>query len=820
MKYIPKQLRYVSRKLARSPLFTGIAVLTLAVGIGASTAIFSVVNGVLLKPLPFDEPERLVGVWHKAPGLGFEQVPQSPATYFTYREENQTFEDIAMWDNTQVSVTGLEEPEQVDALMVTDATLPLLGTQPILGRSFSAEDDSPGSPDTVILSHGYWQRRLSGAQDVIGRTLTVNGRRREIIGIMPPHFRFLRYNPVLFLPFQFDRSKVYVGNFSYQALARLKPGVTIEQANADVARMFPLVFEKFQGGLTFDLAKEAQFGPNIHPLKQDAVGDVGNVLYVLLGTVCMVLLIACANVANLFLVRAEGRRQELAVRIAMGADRRQIARELLVEATALGLMGGLLGLALAYGGIRLLIALGPESIPRLHAITVDPLVLLFTLVTSVFAGLLFGIFPVLKYAKPHLVYALKEGGRASSEGRERHRARSVLVVSQIALALVLLIGSGLMIRSFQALRHVHPGFVRPEEVLTLKISIPEAEIADYGETARTHEQILRRIEQIPGIDSVGLSSSITMDGWQSNDVVYVEAFPLPEGQVPPIRRFKWISADYHQTMGNPVIAGRSITWKDVHNHSRVVVVTENFAREYWESPPEAIGNRVKASLDGDWQEIVGVVGNIHDDGVGEDATATLFWPMLAENLVREEVRGPRTLGYAIRTQRINSPSLLGEVRQAVWSVNSNLPLANVQTLDEILDNSMARTTFTSIMLGIASGVSLLLGVVGIYGVVSYAVSQRTREIGIRMAIGAQQGDVRRLFIRHGLLLTSMGVALGIAAAMGLTRLMSALLFGVSPLDSLTYIAVAATLSCIAFLASYVPARRASSVDPVIALRWE
>jgi predicted permease len=801
-------------------LFTSIAVATLAVGIGANTAIFSVVNGVLLKPLPFEDPERLVGVWHKAPGIGFEQLTQSPATYFTYREESQTFEDIGMWDNTQVSVTGLEEPEQVHALMVTDATLPLLGMQPILGRSFSADDDSPASPQTVILSHGYWQRRLSGAHDVIGRTLTVNGSRREIIGVMPPHFRFLRYDPALLLPFQFDRSKVYVGNFSYQALARLKAGVTIEQANADVARMIPLVFEKFQGGLTFDMAKEAQLGPNIHPLKQDAVGDVGNVLYVLLGTVCIVLLIACANVANLFLVRAEGRQQELAVRIAMGANRGQIAREILVEATALGLIGGLLGLALAYGGIRLLIALGPESIPRLQAINVDPSVLMFTLVISVFAGLFFGLFPVLKYAKPHLVYALKEGGRASSEGKERHHARSMLVISQIALALVLLIGSGLMIRSFQALRQVHPGFVRPQEVLTLKISIPEAEIEDYVRTARTHEQILRRIERIPGVDSVGLSSSITMDGSQSNDTLYVEAFPEPEGQLPAIRRFKWISANYHQTMGNPVIAGRSITWKDIHNHSRVVVVTENFAREYWESPTEALGNRVRASLDGDWQEIVGVVGNIHDDGVGEEATATLFWPMLAENLTRKEVRGPRTLGYAIRSQRINSPTLLSEVRQAVWSVNSNLPLANVQTLDEILGNSMARTSFTLIMLGIASGVALLLGVVGIYGVVSYAVSQRTREIGIRMAIGARQGDVSRLFIRHGLLLTSMGIVVGIAAAVGLTRLMSALLFGVSPVDPLTYLAVGIALAFIAFVASYVPARRASSVDPAVALRWE
>jgi putative ABC transport system permease protein len=689
----------------------------------------------------------------------------------------------------------------------------------MMGRAFSAEDDSPGAPETVILSHGYWQRRFSGDRNVLGQTLTVDGRAHEIIGVMPSDFRFLRSDPALFLPFQFDRSKTIVGNFSYQGLARLKPGVSIEQANADVARMFPLVFEKFQGGLTFEMAKEARFGPAVHPLKQDAVGDVGNVLWVLLGTVAMVLLIACANVANLFLVRAEGRQQELAVRIAMGADRGRIARELLFEATTLGLMGGLFGLALAYSGIRFLIALGPESIPRLEEIALDPTVLLFTLAISLLAGLLFGLVPVFKYARPHLVYALKEGGRASSEGKERHRARSVLVVSQIALALVLLIGSGLMIRSFQALRNVQPGFVRPEEVLTLRIYIPEAEVADEEQTVRTHEQILRRIEQIPGVDSVGLSSSITMDGQDSNDAVYFEAFPVPEGQLPPIRRFKWISENYFETMGNPVIAGRPITWDDIYNRVPVVVITENIAREYWDDPSEALGQRVRASLDGRWHEIVGVVGNIHDDGVGEGATATMYWPMLHSVWSQESV-ARRTMGYAIRTKRINNPTLLQEVRQAVWSVDANLPLAKVRTLEEILENSMARTSFTLVMLGIASGVALLLGVVGIYGVISYAVSQRTREIGIRMAIGAQQADVSRLFVRHGLLLTAVGVVVGIGAAVGLTRLMSALLFGVSPLDPVTYIAVAVTLGTVAFLASYIPARRASSVDPVIALRWE
>jgi len=815
-----KQLRYVWRKLARSPLFTIVAVVTLGTGIGANTAIFSIVNGVLLKPLPFEDPESLVGVWHKVPGLGYDVVNQSPATYFSYREENRSFEDVGLWDNTSVSVTGLAEPERVAALLVTDGLFPLLRVQPVLGRTLTAEDDSPGSPETVILSHAYWQRRFGGDPGAIGRKLIVEGRPREILGVMPSGLRFLRFEPDLFLPFRFDRSQVKMNDFSYQGLARLKPGVTLEQANADVARMIPLAAHKFPRGLTLKQMEEARFGPNVRPLKLDAVGDIGKVLWVLLGTVGMVLLIAGANVANLFLVRAEGRQQELAVRLAMGADRSRIARELLLESVTLGLIGGAAGLLLAFVGIRLLVAMGPESLPRLEEIAIDPAVLFFTLVVSLLVGLFFGLVPALKYTRPQLVSALKEGGRRSSDGKERHRARSILVVSQVALALVLLIGSGLMIRSFQALRRVQPGFLRPEEVLTLRIGIPSAEIPDVEQTVRAHEQILRRIEQIPGVVSVGLSHSITMDGHDSNDAVFVEEFPTREGQIPPIRRFKWISERYFETMGNPILAGRAITWTDIYRHAPVAVVTENIAREYWKEPEAALGKRIKQSLESPWREIVGVVGNEHDDGVDQKAVPTVYWPMLVEDFWGQKLFAQRRMAYAIRTQRLGTPTFLQEVRQAVWSVNPNLPLADVRTLEEILAQSLARTSFTLVILGIAAGVALLLGAVGIYGVISYSVSQRTREIGIRMALGARRGEVSGLFLRHGLLLAGIGVALGLGAAAGLTRLMSALLYGVSPLDPLTYGAVAVGLAGVALLASYVPARRAMSVDPAEALRWE
>ncbi len=815
-------MNYVLRKLAKSPVFTIVSTLTIALAIGANAAIFSVVNGVLLKPLPFDDPERLVGVWHSAPGLGFDNVNQSPALHFAYTDHNRTFEDLGMWDNTRVSVTGLEEPEQVEAMRVTDRVLPMLRLRPHIGRLFTAEDDAPGSPETVILGYGYWRQRFGADPGVVGQTLRVDGRLREIIGVMPAHVRFLRYNPSLYIPFQFDRSEVYIGNFSYQGIGRLRPGATVEDANADVARMIPLAVEEFPmpPGFTFEMMKEAQFAANVHPLKEDVVGDVGKVLWVLLGTAGLVLLIACANVTNLFLVRAEATQREVAVRTALGASRKRIATHCLSESMVLGILGGLAGLGLAYLGVRLLVHLGPEGLPRLDEITIDPTVLLLTLGVSIFAGLLFGLFPLLHYSSSHLLSALKEGGRGSSDGRERHRIRNLLAVSQVALASVLLIGSGLMIRSFQALREVHPGFERPDEVLTLRVSIPSAEIEDEDAAVRAHEEIVNSIARIPGVTSVGAASSITMDGQDSSDPIFVEEFPMAENQMPPIRRFKWITGDYFSTMGNSILAGRPITWADIHNRTKVVVVTENLAREYWDDPSQAVGKRVRETPNNPWREIVGVVGNIRDDGVSQDATPTAFWPMAVEDFWENELFVYRYLAYAIRTSRPVPESLLPEIRQAIWAVNPNLPLANVQTLREILDRSMARTSFTLVMLGIAASAALLLGAVGIYGVISYAVSQRTPEIGVRMALGARHADVSRMILRQGGIVTAFGIVAGLAVAIGLTRLMSSLLYGVSAADPVTYVLAAAGVGAVSLLACYIPARRAASVDPVEALRWE
>jgi predicted permease len=821
LRFAPTRLGRVLRRLGRAPLFTFVAALTLALGIGANTAIFSVIRGVLLKPLPFDHPEELVGVWHTASGLGFAEVNQSPTTYLTYRDETRTFEDIGLWDTSTVAVTGSGEPERVDALLVTDGTLGVLRVQPSLGRRFTADDDSPRTPERVMLSHAYWERKFGSDASAIGRLMTIDGRPREIIGVLPAGFRFLYTSPQVILPFRFNRAELTVGSFSYQGLARLKPGVTLDQANADVARMLPMVLDRFPmpPGFTKQMFAEVRMGPFVRPLARDVIGDVGRVLWILFGTVAIVLLIACANVANLFLVRAEGRQQELAIHAALGAGSRRIAWELLSESLVLGLIGGAVGLLLAYLGVQGLIALAPAGLPRLQDIEIDPAVLLFTLGVSLFAGVLFGLIPVSRFATPHLASSLTQGGRLGTASRQRHRARNSLVVAEIALAVVLLIASGLMIRTFQAMRRVNPGFVEPEQVMTMRIAIPASLIKDPEQTARTHEQIAKRLEQIPGVVSVGLTSTAPTQGAE-NDPTFVEDFPGPPGRIPPIRTFKMVEGNYIKTLGNRLIAGRLITWDDAFNRLPVVMVSENFAREYWKEPSAALGRRIRNSPDNEWRTIVGVVGDERHDGLSRPAPAIVYWPILMNRFFTDTVYVQRNLTYAVRTERSKSTTLLKEIQQAVWSVNGNLPVANVRTLADIMAASMAQTSFTLVMLGIAAAVALTLGVVGIYGVISYVASQRIKEIGIRIALGAVSRDVTALFLRQGLVLACVGIALGVVAAGGATRVMSSLLFGVGALDPITYVAAALGLGATALLASYVPAARAARVDPAEALRRE
>ena len=824
---LARDLRHSLRMLRRTPTFTAAALLTLGIGIGANTAVFSVVNSVLLKPLPYPDSERLVAVWLKAPGAaGLTSVSGdlrlSDSMYFTYAEQNRTFQSLGVWDADSDTVTGLAEPERVSAVDVSDGALEALDVPPVLGRWLSREDQAPHGRATVMLGYGYWQRRFGGDRAVIGRNIMVDSRPREIVGVMPRDFQFVDTTADLILPLAFDRSQAMLPGFGYRCVARLKPGVSMEQASADIARLVPVWMRSWPAapGLNPSVYENWRITPALRPLKQEVVGGVGSVLWVVMGTIGMVLLIACANVANLLLVRAGGRRQELAIRAALGAGRKAIAWELMAESLTLGLIGGMAGLGLAYGALRLLVRLGPANLPRLAEISIDGRVLLFTLAISLAAGLLFGAIPVWKYAGPNLSGALHGGGRTASQSRERHRARGVLVVVQVALALVLLVSSGLMIRSFQALRHVEPGFTHPERVETLRLSIPEAQVKDETAVVRMEQDILDRLAAIPGVESTGLSTTIPLDSSGWHDPIYPEGRSYRENQIPPLRRYRFISPGVLNATGTRLVAGRDFTWTDVYGKRPLVLVSENLARELWGTPAAALGKRLRESPKTPWHEVIGVVEDEYEDGLDEPASATVFWPVLIDQFADQKVFVWRSIFYVIRGGRTGTQGFLNEIQQAVWSVNPNLPLANVRTLRQIYEKSLARTSFTLVMLAIAGGMALLLGMVGIYGVIAYSVEQRTREIGIRMALGAPRGEMSRMFVRYGLALAAIGVAIGLAAAAGLMQLMRSVLFGIGPLDPVTYVVMPAVLVAAAVLSSYLPARRAASVDPMHALKEE
>jgi predicted permease len=575
--------------------------------------------------------------------------------------------------------------------------------------------------------------------------------------------------------------------------------------------MIPLIVEQFplDPGVTRQMWQEVGLAPNVRPLSDDVIGEMSRPLWILLGTVGVVLLMAWANVANLLLVRAEGRQRELAVRRALGASRGRIALELLSESLVLGLAGGALGLFFAQAGIGVLRRIAPVALPRVDDISIDAVVMFVTLIISVVTSLLFGLIPALRFRTLN-VAVLKEAGRSAGDAPGRHRTRNTLVVAQIALALVLLVVSGLMGRTFVAMRQVQPGFVRPAQVQTFRIALPGAVIRDPQQVARTYEQIAERLEQVLGVAAVGLTISITMDGSKGGAPVFVEDRPV--SGVAPTRKIKSIGPGYFETMENPLVAGRAITWADIHQRAAITVISENLAREYWGEPATALGKRIGGYPTGPWSEIVGVVGNERDDGLNQPASTIVYFPMAEQRFVM------RDMAYVVRSDRVGAPGFLRELQQAVWSINPNLPLGKAQTLNEIQAHSMAQTSFAMVMLAIAASVALLLALVGVYGVVSYIAAERTYEIGIRMALGAQSGDVRALFLRHGLVLTLAGLVLGIGVARILTPIMSALLYGVAPTDPVTFAGVAIVLGTVTVLATYLPARRASAIDPIAALR--
>jgi len=816
-------LKQVFRRLANAPLFTVITLITLAAGVGGNTVVFSVLEGVLLKPLPYPNPNELIGVWHSAPGINIADLNMAPSNYFIYREQNRSFQDIGIYHRDAVSITGVAEPERLTALDVTDGTLPLLGIAPMLGRSFTRQDDSPGAADTAVITYGFWKKKFGGSSSVIGQSIILDGKPHEIIGVLPQRFHFLDWeDPAVILPLNWDRSKTNLGNFSFEGIARLKPGVTMQQASADIARMLPIVARAFPAppGFSAKIFEDARIGPNLRPLKTDVIGDVGNTLWVLMGSIGLVLLIACANVANLLLVRVEGRRQELAVRSALGASPYRIAGELLLESITLGSLGSALGLGLAYAALRVLVLVAPDGLPRINEIGIDGPVLLFTFAISILASVLFGAIPIIKYAGVRLSTGIRAGGRANSGSREQHRARSVLVVVQVALALVLLICSGLMIRTFRALTHINPGFSQPAQLQTFRIGLPDSQVKDDESVVRTFDAMRSKIAAIPGVSAVTVSTAFPMDGNGSNDLVFAQDRAYLEGQIPPIRRFVFVIPGFFSTQGTPLVAGRDFTWTDIYKTLPVAIISENFAREYWDAPANAIGKRIRVATTDDWREIVGVAANVYQDGVAKDPPSMVYWPILRVKFEGQPHDVASYTAFGIRSPRAGSEVFLKEVREAVWSVNPNLPLSSVHTLESFYTRSVARTSFTLIMLAVAGGMALLLGVVGIYGVIACSVSQRVREIGIRMALGAQQQSVTGMFIRHGLILTGIGATFGLVAAAIVMRLMSSLLFHVNPVDPITYAAVTLGLIFTAFIASYLPSRRAATVDPVEALRAE
>jgi predicted permease len=837
---VQRDVRYGVRMLRHNPMFTAVALLTLAIGIGANSAVFSVVNSVLIKPLAYPHSEELVALHQLAPGAaGLANVADglllSPSMYFTYLEQNRTFQSMGVWIQGGATVSGLTEPERVRTAAVSDGLLQTLGVRPSLGRWFSSPDQLPGSRQTVILSYGYWQARFGGNQSAIGSTLMVDSLPREIVGVMPEGFRIVDADFDLVLPLAFDRSRAVLPGFGFQGIARLRPGETIEQANADLARLLPVWMDSwpfFQPGsgipnpnirLNPRIYETWRITPALRPLKQQVVGSIGSILWVVMGTIGVVMLIACANVANLVLVRSEARQKELSIRVALGAGRGRIARELLVESVLLGLIGGAFGIVLADQGLRLLASMGPTSLPRLSEITLDARAIVFTLALSVLSGLLFGLIPAVKYAGSGFSLGLRSSGRTSSGSRERHRATNLLVVAQVAMALVLLMSAGLMIRTFQALRNVDTGLAQPEHLQTMRIAITPS-ISDPEEITRLDNRIVSGLAAIPGVTSAAFASAMPMEGFGFNwDAIRAEDRTYSPGDIPPLRMFKYISPGFFNAAGIPLLAGRELTWADIYEHKPVAMISENLAREMWGAPTTALGKRFRYILNSPPREVIGVIKDVRENGVQAPAPAIVYWPSMTTDMF-----GPGPLNathagtFIVRSSRTGTESFLNEIRQAVWAVDSSLPVTAPRSMQqiEVASQSMARASFTLVMLAIAAVMALILGIIGIYGVISYAVSQRRREIGIRLALGAQPGQLRRMFVNQGLMLTAAGLTIGAGVAAALTRLMTTLLFGVKASDPATFIAVATLLGIAAITASYVPARRASAVDPIETLGGE
>ncbi|HEY3515537.1 MAG TPA: ABC transporter permease [Gammaproteobacteria bacterium] len=819
---IGRDLRYALRGLTRRPAFTIAAVLTLAIGIGATTAIFSVVYSVLLKPLPYPNADELVRLRYSSATLNTDDLSSTPTQYFTYRAEGRTIAEIGLWGDGGETVTTTDGTERIRSLRVTDGLLQALGVQPVRGRWFTEQEHGPAAegPDPIIVSYGFAQSRYGSDEAALGRDLVVNGRPAQIVGIMPAGFRFLDMSPPfdIMVAVRLNPANEAIGGFGFQALARLKPGVTPQEARADIERMLPLWLEAWPMRQGFTVTREAianwRITPIVRSLKDDMVGGIASALWVIMGAIGAVLLVACANIANLMLVRADARRPELAMRAALGAVPARIARELLVEALVIGA----LGLVLAYGGLQLLVAIGPTNLPRLEEIALYPPVLAFTVAVSLASTLAVGGITALKHARGVDLSAFG-GTRGGSSSRERSTTRNALVVVQVALALVLVVSAVLMIRTFQALRDVDPGFADPTTIQTVRTWAPPQ--TRPPQFIVIQHQTLDAIAALPGVTAAGFTSTLPMEGppFIQNAQISIEGRPVAPGETPPPARFKLVSPGFFGAMGTRIIAGRDVTWADIESGGRVALISEDFARQHWTDPAVALGKRIRTPVEtDDWREIIGVVQRVKEDAPYADAPSHVYFPAFMERAFGNETAAAGPVAYVIRSNRTGTANFLSEIRQAIWSVNRDVPIALERTMQVLYGESLARTSFALVMLAIAGSMALTLGIIGIYGVIAYVVTQRSREIGIRMALGARQREVRRMFLRQGLGLSAAGVAIGIVAALALTRFLSSLLFGIGPTDALCYVAAIGIILAAAALASYLPARRAAAIDPVHTLK--
>jgi putative ABC transport system permease protein len=812
-----QDVRYGVRMLMKRPGFTFVAVLALALGIGANTAIFSVVNAVLLRPLPFKEPERLVMVWGSAPQLGFDVLPATAAESLDWREQNKVFDQVAAFKSWAWTMTGTGGPEQIWGARVNANLFPALGVKPILGRTFLPEEDRVGGNKVVVMGQGLWQRSFGSDPSIIGRTIELSGQSYTVVGIMPQGFKFpggenmlsgLQFSPKteMWEPLALtDKELSERGTHNLAVIARLKAGATFAQAQAEmssIALHLSEQYPKFNKGI----------GIKLVPLHEQVVGDVRPALLILLGTVGFVLLIACANVANLLLARAASRSREIAIRTALGASRLRVVRQLLTESVLLALVGGFCGLLLALWGIDALGAFIPENIPRAGEIGVDGRMLGFTLVISLLTGLIFGLAPALQASRSDVNESLKEGARGASAGLGRNRFRSLLVIAEVALALMLLIGAGLLMRSFQRLQQVDPGF-DAKNVLAMEIVLPFVAPSNYTKPEQQAEffhQAVERTSALPGVQAAALVSSLPLSGaFESTDLVIEGQPPPPDGEGPQAD-YTMVSADYFRAMSIPLMKGRAFTERDRKDSPQVLIVNDALAHRYWPGE-DVIGKRLTIGFEKTPREIVGIVGDVKQTSLDAETPLAVYLPY-------QQFPYPG-MTMVVRTSTDTS-SITAAVRREVQTIDRNVPVSNIRSMEQVISTSVSQRRFSMTLLGIFALVALLLSAVGIYGVMAYSVSERLHEIGIRIALGARSRDILKMVLGQGMILTLIGIAVGLIGALALTRLMSSLIYGVTATDPLTFAGVALTLGIVALLACYIPARRATRVDPMEALRDE